>query len=589
MAMESTESSSSSSKQKNDEILQFAQLGSTVHEGFWKAFADLKLDSLRISEEPIPLTGFYAPASHGQVSNHLKLLSESIHISSEGEGAFSGNRNLCPVPGVLYNTNTLESFKAIDRNALFKKEVTKIWDDIRSGTAEKDCSLLCRFLLISYADLKKWDFYYWFAFPALVMDPPALVTCIRPASEVFNKVEGSALLEACKVWRQSASTTEAFFLVHFMSNADVRVRPLRDWNVCCQKGGETLLGFYDPCHLPSNPGWPLRNFLSFASVWWGLKKVRVLCYREKSGFGALNNCLVADLQLPHQAGWSEAERIPPAVGWERNEHGKMTPRYVKLSTHMDPVKLAVSAADLNLKLMRWRSAPSLDLQRLASTKCLLLGAGTLGCQVARGLMAWGIRNITFVDAGRVSMSNPLRQSLYGYEDCLNGGQLKATSAAKSLQAIFPGVEATGVNMTIPMPCHCVSEEELSQLKANCMQLKELVANHDVVFLLTDTRESRWLPTLLCAEANKVAITAAIGFGSFLVMRHGAGIVTTNSKGASGNITVGNSDSMDLREATEPSRDLKGKRERLSCYFCSDIVAPKDVLLFIVRLFLSLYI
>jgi ubiquitin-like modifier-activating enzyme ATG7 len=53
---------------------------------------------------------------------------------------------------------------------------------------------------------------------------------------------------------------------------------------------------------------------------------------------------------------------------------------------MNPIHLAETAVGLNLKLMKWRLAPEIDLESLEKLRCLLLGAGTLGCNVARCLM-----------------------------------------------------------------------------------------------------------------------------------------------------------------------------------------------------------
>jgi ubiquitin-like modifier-activating enzyme ATG7 len=106
---------------------------------------------------------------------------------------------------------------------------------------------------------------------------------------------------------------------------------------------------------------------------------------------------------------------------------------------MDPTRLADTAVDLNLKLMRWRLLPDLQLEKVQETRCLLLGAGTLGCYVARSLLGWGVRNITLVDNAKVSFSNPVRQPLFEFVDCLEGGRDKAATAAASLRKVYPGV------------------------------------------------------------------------------------------------------------------------------------------------------
>lgn len=81
---------------------------------------------------------------------------------------------------------------------------------------------------------------------------------------------------------------------------------------------------------------------------------------------------------------------------------------ITLKDQMDPKVIAEEAVDLNLKLMKWRMLPSLNLDILKQTKVLLLGSGSLGCQVARSLLSWGYREITFVDYGKVAYSNPVR-------------------------------------------------------------------------------------------------------------------------------------------------------------------------------------
>lgn len=55
------------------------------------------------------------------------------------------------------------------------------------------------------------------------------------------------------------------------------------------------------------------------------------------------------------------------------------------------------------------------------------------------MQGWGVRHITFVDNANISYSNPVRQPLYEFEDCLAGGKPKALAAADRLQKIFPGV------------------------------------------------------------------------------------------------------------------------------------------------------
>jgi ubiquitin-like modifier-activating enzyme ATG7 len=441
--------------------------------------------------------------------------------------------------GIFKNFNTIEDFKAADKAALINDVVSKIWDSI---ITTKDTSLLTQFLLITFADLKKYQYFYWFAFPAFVSKPAWQISDNgwKPANEEIQGLES--------IYDSLLQSTRSFFLVKEISGI-TEVGSIEQYEEFF--AGVTpenrVIGFLDPSALPENPGWPLRNLLTFLRAVYPSQtsSVRVLCWRDsekptagkpwRSRFGVVS------------VGEGDPITKPSAIGWERHPTtNKLSARVADLAPMMDPKRLADQAVDLNLKLMRWRILPSLDLDKVATTRCLLLGAGTLGCYVARTLMGWGVRTITFVDSARVSFSNPVRQPLFEFEDCLNGGKPKAACAAQRLTKIFPGINATGHDMSIPMPGHPIPPASTEQAKKDVERLETLFDEHDVVFLLMDSRESRWLPTVMGAAKGKIVLNTALGFDTYLVMRHGA----------RASLTTGN---------------------RLGCYYCNDIVAPADSL------------
>lgn len=342
---------------------------------------------------------------------------------------------------------------------------------------------------------------------------------------------------------------------------------------------DRFICFADPSNYPENPAWPLRNLLVLIKHRWQLQNVQILCYRDKHSTREHPNSVVLHLtsdrddNIPENSTLNASnlkdDEMPRVTGWERDGNGKLTSRTIDLSAYMDPIKLADSAVDLNLKLMKWRIAPDLDLATISHTKCLLLGAGTLGSYVARNLLGWGVRHITFVDNGKVSFSNPVRQPLFRYEDCIGGGRVKAERAAEALREIYPGVKTEGITLNVPMAGHpIIGEDGETKVKAEYTRLKELIEAHDVIFLLMDTRESRWLPTVMGKSMGKIVLNTALGFDTYVVVRHGSQRSIHPFESPSPEVSTSHTDSQ--------SSESEQHGESLGCYFCNDVVAPADV-------------
>uniref|UniRef100_A0ABI7XL93 Ubiquitin-like modifier-activating enzyme ATG7 n=1 Tax=Felis catus TaxID=9685 RepID=A0ABI7XL93_FELCA len=496
--------------------LQFAPFSSALDVGFWHELTQRKLNEYRLDEAPKDIKGYYYNGDSAGLPARLTLEFSAFDMSAPTPA------HCCPAIGTLFNTNTLEAFKAADKKLLLEQAADEIWEAVKSGAALENPVLLNKFLLLTFADLKKYHFYYWFCFPALCL-PESLPLIQGPVGldQRFSPKQIQALERAYDDLCQTEGVPALpYFLIKYDENV-VLVSLLKHYGDFFQdQRTKITIGVYDPCNLAQHPGWPLRNLLVLAAHRWSssFQSVEVLCFRDRTmqGVRDIAHSIVFEVKLPEMA---FSPDCPKAVGWEKNQKGGMGPRMVNLSECMDPKRLAESSVDLNLKLMCWRLVPTLDLDKVVSVKCLLLGAGTLGCNVARTLM-----------------------------------------------------HARGFNMSIPMPGHPVnfSSVTLEQARKDVEHLEQLIESHDVVFLLMDTRESRWLPAVIAASKRKLVINAALGFDTFVVMRHG--LKKPKQQGA-GDLCPGHLVAPADLLGSSLFANIPGYK--LGCYFCNDVVAPGD--------------
>jgi len=127
-------------------------------------------------------------------------------------------------------------------------------------------------------------------------------------------------------------------------------------------------------------------------------------------------------------------------------------------------------------------------QRLLDAKVLIIGMGGLGSPAALYLAASGVGRLTLCDHDTVDFSNLQRQIIHRTSTV---GQPKVVSARAALHDINPEVECIALDV-----------------RADAVQLHELVAKADVVLDCSDNFATRYAVNRACLVRRKPLVSGA---------------------------------------------------------------------------------
>ena len=223
--------------------LQFAPFVSCVSPGFWSTLSKTKLEVMGLDEKPLKAVGTFANNTPPGVQQIFNLDWDSLKPSKDGLPW-----NTYAVQGKIFNVNTIDSFKSCDKAQFLKERCDAIWRKICDGSAVKNPGVLNDFSVLMFSDLKKYHYYYWFAFPSFAIPPEIVAQKVR-----INLVYSQEVCD--KLAEKMATNCDQIGGLVFKDD-DVNIATLED----ALQSENGAVSVADPSSV-DHPGWPIRNVL----------------------------------------------------------------------------------------------------------------------------------------------------------------------------------------------------------------------------------------------------------------------------------------------------------------------------------------
>ena len=164
--------------------MKFASpLHSFLDVSFFQELARLKLDVLKLQSQEVPLWASLDLKHIPKAINSAPITIDKQSFDTDNVLPKLNNEQL-RIEGTITNFNTFEQFKELDKQNFLEEKARKLQN--------KDINKVVEFHIISFADLKKYKFFYWVCIPCfepknlqITVGGPAKITDYTKFQEWF--------------------------------------------------------------------------------------------------------------------------------------------------------------------------------------------------------------------------------------------------------------------------------------------------------------------------------------------------------------------------------------------------------------------